>query len=605
MRFNNGMLVRGVSAVVLGGSLVLLAACGGSSNNILGSGVTIGLSPSTRSLTPGAAATVAATVSKGSLTWTASPASFGALSSPSATGVTYTAPTSVTMPTVVTITATSTTSASVSAPVQIVVQPSPTIALEVGGKAVGPQTINVGRQLSVNAFLTGDTMNKGVTWTLSPSSGSGSLSNQTTTSVTYNAPGAAVATPVSLVATAVANTGSTSVLELNVLPSGARGNVAALTTAGGPNPPGTNTFFTSVTVCIPGTSTCQTIDNIEVDTGSEGLRILQSAMTSIALPQVSDGAGDYLNNCVAFLDGSFFWGPVGIADIYIGGEESASTPIQIISSGNPTVPAACVSGSTTNDNTPTLLGANGLLGIGPEPTDCISQGQDGCDPTLLSVLPNYFLCASSGCSTSDGPIGVLPSQEVLNPVVGFTVPVVGFSTPDDNGSSITFPAVGTSAPSVNGTLIFGIGETNNVVPITATVLTMNNLTQGDFFTTQYNGQNLGTSFIDTGSNGYFFPSSITPCPNHGPDMGFYCDPSVLPQMSGTNIDPSGHSMSNVVNFNIENAANLSSTDSAFGTIGGPGGTDSFDWGAPFFYGRTVVTGIDGQTVTGFPFYAYF
>jgi len=35
-----------------------------------------------------------------------------------------------------------------------------------------------------------------------------------------------------------------------------------------------NMLQTSVTICVPGTSTCQTIDNIQVDTGSQGLRIL-------------------------------------------------------------------------------------------------------------------------------------------------------------------------------------------------------------------------------------------------------------------------------------------------------------------------------------------
>ncbi len=35
-----------------------------------------------------------------------------------------------------------------------------------------------------------------------------------------------------------------------------------------------NMLQTSVTICVPGTNTCQTIDNIQVDTGSQGLRIL-------------------------------------------------------------------------------------------------------------------------------------------------------------------------------------------------------------------------------------------------------------------------------------------------------------------------------------------
>ena len=444
MRFNSGMLVRGVSVAVLGGAMVFLAACGNGTNNILGTGgVTIGLSPSARSVAPGAVATVSATVSKGSLTWTSAPAGFGALSAPSATGVTYTAPTTVSAPTVVTITATSTTTTSVSAPVQIAVQPTPTIALEVGGKIVGPQTIGVGQQFSVNAALTGDTGNLGVTWSLS--SGVGSLSNVTTSSVTYTAPGSVGSTtPVTLIATSVANTGSTSVLEFNVLPSGsnpgAAANVAALTTGGGPVTPGTNTFFTSVTICIPGTTTCQTVDNIEVDTGSEGLRVLQSALTSIALPQESVGSGNYLNNCVAFLDGSFFWGPVAVADVYIGGEVSASTPIQVISSGTPTVPSSCVAGTTINENTPAALGANGLLGIGLEPTDCYFQGTDECSGITGTILPNYFLCPSSGCTTSDAPVTDTASEEVLNPVVGFNV--------DNNGSAITFPALSGASAAV-------------------------------------------------------------------------------------------------------------------------------------------------------------
>ena len=39
--------------------------------------------------------------------------------------------------------------------------------------------------------------------------------------------------------------------------------------------PAANTLYTTITVCAPGSSTnCQTIDHIEVDTGSYGLRIL-------------------------------------------------------------------------------------------------------------------------------------------------------------------------------------------------------------------------------------------------------------------------------------------------------------------------------------------
>jgi len=73
-----------------------------------------------------------------------------------------------------------------------------------------------------------------------------------------------------------------------------------------------------------------------------------------------------------------------------------------------------------------------------------------------------------------------------------------------------------------------------------------------------------------------------------------------------------------VNFSIDNADNLLATpDTAFATLGGPNGQAntcsngagacSFDWGLPFFYGRTVFTAIDGQTVSSVgtgPFWAY-
>ena len=38
----------------------------------------------------------------------------------------------------------------------------------------------------------------------------------------------------------------------------------------------------SVTVCTPGTSTCQTIDDILLDTGSFGLRIFKQVLTSFS-----------------------------------------------------------------------------------------------------------------------------------------------------------------------------------------------------------------------------------------------------------------------------------------------------------------------------------
>jgi hypothetical protein len=48
--------------------------------------------------------------------------------------------------------------------------------------------------------------------------------------------------------------------------------------------------FTTVTICAPGSTTnCQTIDHVQVDTGSVGLRIISSVLASgLALPQQQD-----------------------------------------------------------------------------------------------------------------------------------------------------------------------------------------------------------------------------------------------------------------------------------------------------------------------------
>jgi hypothetical protein len=57
-------------------------------------------------------------------------------------------------------------------------------------------------------------------------------------------------------------------------------------------------------------------------------------------------------------------------------------------------------------------------------------------------------------------------------------------------------------------------------------------------------------------------------------------------------------------FNIANALTLfnqNPNNTAFSNLGGPNGTSSsrsvntFAWGAPFFFGKTVYTAIEGKT----------
>ena len=94
-------------------------------------------------------------------------------------------------------------------------------------------------------------------------------------------------------------------------------NVAPIVVNSGPVNAYANGAFASVTVCVPGTSTCQTIDGVLVDTGSSGLRIVSSVLT-IPLPQQKAASGNPVVECLQFL-GSYTWGPVQTADVQIAG----------------------------------------------------------------------------------------------------------------------------------------------------------------------------------------------------------------------------------------------------------------------------------------------
>ena len=154
-----------------------------------------------------------------------------------------------------------------------------------------------------------------------------------------------------------------------------------------------NTLYASVTICTPGSATaCQTIDHVQVDTGSVGLRIINEAMSGVAAPTpVADPAtGNPLMECLQFADG-YSWGSVASADVTIGGRAIASMAIHVI--GDPaagTAPASCVSGPP--ENTVVQFGANGVLGIGNFLQDCGAACAGSVEPAT------YYVCPGGACS---------------------------------------------------------------------------------------------------------------------------------------------------------------------------------------------------------------
>ena len=366
-------------------------------------------------------------------------------------------------------------------------------------------------------------------------------------------------------------------------------NTQALQVNLGPANNSTNEAFVAVTICAPGSSNCQTIENVQLDTGSEGLRIL-SSQVSLSLPAVADTSGNALQECVSFADLSYVWGPVVSADIQMAGEKAASVPIQIISASPAfPVPSNCISGAgAAADNAVAALGANGILGLGVFQQDC------GGACTTASAPDMYYLCPNSVCQVSTVPLG----SQLQNPVWLFPQ--------DNNGVLISLPSVpADGAASVSGSLIFGIGTQSDNALGSAQVYTTDNA--GNFQTT-YHGIAYSQSYIDSGSNGlYILDASILGITDCSDAAGFYCPGSPV-DYTATNTGLNGAKAD--VSFSIANADALfaanNGANAAFDDLGGDN-SGSFDWGLPFFYGRKVFVGIEGKLspagVAG-PYWAY-
>ena len=338
-----------------------------------------------------------------------------------------------------------------------------------------------------------------------------------------------------------------------------------------------NTLFTSVTVCVPGsTANCQTIDHIQVDTGSYGLRLLAPVLT-VTLPVETLSNGNSLVECTVFVDG-YSWGPVASADLTIAGETAKSLPVQVIGDSRfTTVPSTC-SGTGTAEDTVTNFGANGILGIGPFQLDC-----GDCDTV---VHPQYYACATAAnCVETLVPT----AMQVPNPVTLFAA--------DNNGIIIDLPTVApTGAATVSGQLIFGIDTQSNNQSGTQTVLTVDG--NAELLMT-FNGQTLAMSFIDSGSNGiYFADSSISTCTTTGLTT-FYCPGN--PLNLGLSIQGANGVMVNNLVFTVGNLETMLNTNpttfSVFPELAGTlpaGNAGSFDYGLAFFYGKRVAVAVEGN-----------
>jgi hypothetical protein len=367
-------------------------------------------------------------------------------------------------------------------------------------------------------------------------------------------------------------------------------SVAAVVDSGPAASPGSvDTLFVTVTVCAPGNGACQAIDHVQVDTGSSGFRVLAEVLgrgvTSGQLQQATDGSGNPLVECMQFADG-YSWGPVKIADLKVGGKTAASVPIQVI--GDPafasrSIPTACSSFVDNPENSLAQLGVNGILGIGNFLQDCGSYCAGGTqDGSVYNACPQ----GTASCQ----PAAVALAQQVQNPAALFAG--------DDNGVLIQLPAVSPpGAATASGNLVFGVGTAGNNALGPATAYALD--TAGNLGTTVAGLRTFTSSFIDSGSNAYFFDdAALQAC--SGGDSSFYC-PAGATSFHGTITGLNG--AAGAVGFTVDNAlsdfkTSASALPNLAGSAGSGLGSETFDWGLPFFFGRSVYVVFEGKTAAG-------
>ncbi|WP_413587332.1 DUF3443 family protein [Bdellovibrio sp. HCB274] len=348
----------------------------------------------------------------------------------------------------------------------------------------------------------------------------------------------------------------------------------------------------SVTICRPNTTQCQTIDNILVDTGSYGLKIFRSLLT-ISLDQIPapNDSAQGLASCTGYLDGSGHWGQVVKADVKLGNKKTTTSGGIPIVTLDGTYSQYTKCGSKP-DKSPADAGFNGIIGVGSFVEDCsvgYGLGVNGC---VAAPTKKYWSCTSTTCTQTNVPL----ASQIANPVAKMPA---GYN----NGIVIKLPDVPISgAGAAYGYMILGIG-TSGDVNNAGTGLTVFPQSYDATFVTRYKNVDYEYAFIDSGTNFNGFPriNGFPALCSSGSD--FYC-PVSLENVTAT---MKSGSVTKDITFEVGNMITLASADPysmvyrniAFDStdLQNVAGDIPFDWGLPFFLGRSVYVGIYGTTAT--------
>jgi len=319
---NSRCAVRCVPAVTFSLVALVVAGCGGGYGSTPVKtpppAILVAVTSASPTVQAGGAVSVSSTVSNDAsnkgVTWSITPTSgAGTLSNPTSTSVTYDAP--ATPPTedlTVTITATAVADVTKTASTTIVV---PGMIISV---SLDTGIVPGGGTAVANAQVDNDPSNKGVTWSIDPASGAGTLSGATSTSVTYNAPAGAPSgdVAVTITATSIANPAKSGIAQLTyvaiavtVTPDSSTVEASSSTNVSGEalydlsnkgvtwtvSDGGTLTNATSTSVTYNAPATAPVSDLTVTVTATSAADTTKSGFASIVVPaiavSVSPGAG--------------------------------------------------------------------------------------------------------------------------------------------------------------------------------------------------------------------------------------------------------------------------------------------------------------------------
>jgi hypothetical protein len=331
----------------------------------------------------------------------------------------------------------------------------------------------------------------------------------------------------------------------------------------------------SVKICNPGsagTTGCQIISNLLLDTGSYGLRIFNNSTTNLGTLTTATLGSTGKSECVSYFDGTYQWGQVRTADVVLGSKVAGSVPIMVIEA-NPTtdipnVPSACVNqqGFAGTADTSSPGSYNGILGVGLFAEDC------GVGCATVANNKQYFNCTGNVCT--QGTIAI--SQQVTNPVAKMPA---GFN----NGVALQLNNVsGTGAVSSTGYMVLGIGSVANNTPGGSVALFQAD-TYGNSVATYGGTQYL--SFIDSGSNWWYFPNGCLA------ETGGLFTPASQVGFTATFSSYDGSNPTSIP-FNIYNPIPV--VNNVYNNVG-VDTPDVFIFGLPFFLGRTIYVGITAKS----------